>query len=79
MVAYDAEIPIEGNRSGLNDFTWEGVELSEAAVAARIEGNKATGIPPDWCRLHVFLPSGEPIVDVKTRSFADNDDSVNLP
>lgn len=60
MVAYDAQIPIGVNRGGLNEFAWEGVELTEAAVAARINGGKAVELPPDWRRLHVFLPSSEP-------------------
>jgi hypothetical protein len=60
LVAYDAEIPIGTNRSGLNEFVWEDVELTEAAVAARVESGKAAELPADWRRLHVFLPSGEP-------------------
>lgn len=29
-------------------------------MAARINGGKAAELPPDWRRLHVFLPSAEP-------------------
>lgn len=60
LVAYDAEIPIGRHRGGLNEYAWDGVELTEAAIAARIDGGKATELPSDWRRLHVFLPSGEP-------------------
>lgn len=60
LVAYDAEIPIGANRGGLNEFAWEGVELTEGAVAARFEAGKVAELPADWRRLHVFLPSAEP-------------------
>lgn len=60
ILAYDAEIPIGENRGGLNDYAWEGVELTEAAVAARVTNGKAVELPPAWRRLHVFLPSAEP-------------------
>ncbi len=59
MLAHDAEIPIGTNRGGLNEFAWESVELTEAAVACRIEDGKATELPASWRKLHVFLPSGE--------------------
>jgi hypothetical protein len=60
ILAYDSEIPIGKNRGGLNDYAWEGVELTEAAVAARVTSGKAVELPPAWRRLHVFLPSAEP-------------------
>lgn len=60
ILAYDSEIPIGQNRGGLNDYAWEGVELTEAAVAARVTNGEATELPPTWRRLHVFLPSAEP-------------------
>ncbi len=60
VLAHDAEIRIGDHRGGLNEFAWEGVELTEAAVAARIAGGILTELPAEWRRLHVFLPSGEP-------------------
>ena len=59
-VAYDAEIAIGDHRGGLNEFVWDGVEITEAAVAAHIVGGRASALPVEWRRLHVFLPSGEP-------------------
>jgi hypothetical protein len=60
VVAYDGDIPIGDNRGGLNEFAWDGVEVTETAVAARISGDRVVALPPDWRLLHVFLPSAEP-------------------
>ena len=60
LVAHDAEIQIEDHRGGLDEFTWEGVELTEVSVAARIREGKPVALEPAWRKLHVFLPTGEP-------------------
>ncbi len=60
LLAHDAEIPINGHRGGLNAFNWEGLAWTEVSVAARLDGPRATTLPEDWQKLHVFLPSGEP-------------------
>lgn len=60
LVAHDAEIPIGSHRGGLDEFTWEGVELTEVSVAARIPDGKPVALEPAWRKLHVFLPTGEP-------------------
>jgi hypothetical protein len=59
ILAHDAEIPIGAHRGGLNEFAWENVELTEAAIACRIERGRAAELPTSWRKLHVFLPSGE--------------------
>jgi hypothetical protein len=60
LVAHDAEIAIEGHRGGLDEFTWEGVELTEVSVATRMRGSKPVELELEWKKLHVFLPTGEP-------------------
>lgn len=59
VLAHDAEIPIGSHRGGLNEFAWENVELTEVAIASRMDSGKATELPAQWRKLHVFLPSGE--------------------
>lgn len=60
LVAHDADIPIGNHRGGLDEFTWDGVELTEISVAARIRNGKPIELDPAWRKLHVFLPTGEP-------------------
>lgn len=60
LVAHDPCIPIETHRGGLDEFTWDGVELTEVSVAARIQGGRPVSLEPGWRKLHVFLPTGEP-------------------
>ncbi|MBE9610952.1 sacsin N-terminal ATP-binding-like domain-containing protein [Chitinilyticum piscinae] len=60
LVAHNPNIPIENHRGGLDEFTWDGVELTEVSVAARIRNGKPVTLDPTWQKLHVFLPTGEP-------------------
>lgn len=60
LVAHDADIAIDSYRGGLDEFTWEGVELTEVSVAARVRNGKPVALKPEWRKLHVFLPTGEP-------------------
>lgn len=60
LLAHAADVPIGGHRGGLDAFTWDGVELTEVSVAARMVGDQPTALRPEWRRIHVFLPTGEP-------------------
>lgn len=60
LVAHDPGIRIEGHRGGLDEFIWDGVELTEVSVAARIRSGIPVELDPAWRKLHVFLPTGEP-------------------
>ena len=60
LVAHDPGIPIENHRGGLDEFTWDGIELTEVSVAARIRSGRPIELNPAWRKLHVFLPTGEP-------------------
>jgi len=60
LLAYDAEIAIGDHRGGLDEFSWEGVEYTEIAVAARMHDQEPASINDEWKRIHVFLPTGEP-------------------
>jgi hypothetical protein len=60
LLAHDPDIPIGEHRGGLNAFNWEGIAWTEVSVAARLAAPRATTLPEDWRKLHVFLPSGEP-------------------
>jgi len=59
MVFVDREIEIGPHRAGLDQTSWEGVELTEAAVAVALndEGD-FTPVRTDP-RIHVFLPTEE--------------------
>lgn len=59
IVAHEAGIPIGDQRGGLDDFTWEGVELTEVSVAARMRGAVPVQLEPNWKKFHVFLPTAE--------------------
>ena len=87
LLAHDAEIPIGDHRGGLNEVAWENVELTEAAVASRMVAGEAADLPPDWRKLHVFLPSSEPCpydllisgaFELKSLTSRDQDRLVNL-
>lgn len=58
LLAHDGQVPIAGHRGGLDPFAWEGVELTEVAVATPwpIGGAEPPGT---WRRFHVFLPTTE--------------------
>jgi Domain of unknown function (DUF3883) len=58
MLAHDAHVPIAGHRGGLDPFSWEGIELTEVAVATPWPVGEV--VPPGfWQRFHVFLPTEE--------------------
>lgn len=58
LLAHDGQVPISGHRGGLDPFSWEGIELTEVAVATPwpVDG---TTPPGSWRRFHVFLPTME--------------------
>lgn len=60
LVALDMDVAIGPNRGGLDEFTWEGIEETEVAVATRMRGQRPIPLEQAWRRLHVFLPTGEP-------------------
>jgi hypothetical protein len=60
LVAHDNDLEIGGNRGGLDGYAWEGIELSEVAVAAELVDGSPVALPPESRVLHVFLPTGEP-------------------
>lgn len=59
-MAYDPDIPMDGYRGGLDSYAWEDIKLTEVAVAARLKNGIPMALEPEWRKLHVFLPSGEP-------------------
>ncbi len=60
LVAHDNSLEIGKSRGALDGYAWEGIELSEVAVAAELVGGKPVALPPESRVLHVFLPTGEP-------------------
>lgn len=60
LLAHNADVEIGANRSGLDAYAWDGVELTEVSVAAHLIDGALTGIPDEWRHLHVFLPTDEP-------------------
>ena len=60
LLAYEPEIPIETHRGGLGDVSWEGVTVTEVSIAARMSDGHPIALAPEWRKLHVFLPTGEP-------------------
>jgi hypothetical protein len=60
LIAHDPDIEIGNHRGGLDEFAWEGIELTEVSVAARMQNNRPAALEPAWRKLHVFLPTGEP-------------------
>jgi hypothetical protein len=59
ILAHDADVEIGRHRGGLNQYAWEGVELSEVTVAALISGADTNIVPNAWRKFHVFLPTQE--------------------
>ena len=57
LVAHDADVAIDGNRTGLSGPAWEGVELTEISVATPEPGGPS--LPSVWRNFHVFLPTAE--------------------
>ena len=57
-VAHDAQVAIGRNREGLSGPAWEGVDLTEVSIAA-LESELDSGMPEEWKRFHVFLPTEE--------------------
>ena len=60
LVAHDPEITIGDHRGGLDHYTWQGIEVSEVSVAARMRDGRPVALESGWRKLHVFLPTGEP-------------------
>ena len=60
LLAHDDNLAIGEHSGGLDEFSWEGVEYTQVSVAARLKNGRPVPLAPDWRRLHVFLPSGEP-------------------
>ncbi len=60
LLVHDGDIAIGEHRGGMDEFAWEGVEYTEVSVAARLGQSRPVPLDPDWRRLHIFLPSGEP-------------------
>jgi len=59
LLAHDEDIEIGEHRGGLNEYTWEGVEYTEASVAARLNESLPIALKQEWKKFHVFLPTGE--------------------
>lgn len=59
MVFVDREIEIGSHRAGLDQTSWEGVELTEAAVAIGLNGDGTFAPVKTDPRVHVFLPTEE--------------------
>lgn len=59
FVAHEPTILIGEHRGGLDDFTWEGVEMTEVSVAARMRDVVPIPLDPAWKKFHVFLPTAE--------------------
>lgn len=57
-VAHDARVAIGPNRKGLSGPAWEGVDLTEVSIAA-LANEPESGMPEEWKRFHVFLPTEE--------------------
>ena len=60
IMAHDGHVEIGSHRGGLDDYAWEGVEISETTVAANVVQGRPQAIPENWARFHVFLPTDEP-------------------
>ena len=58
FVAHDAGVAIGPNREGLSGPAWEGVDLTEVSIAT-LDNEPDSGMPEDWKRFHVFLPTEE--------------------
>ena len=57
-IAHDAKVPIGSNREGLSGPAWQGVDLTEVSIAV-LENEPHDGMPEEWRRFHVFLPTEE--------------------
>lgn len=60
LVAHDNDLEIGEHRGGLDAYAWDGIELSEVAVAAELAESGPVPLAPESRVLHVFLPTGEP-------------------
>lgn len=60
LVVHDPDIGIGSHRGGLDEITWEGIDVAEVSVAARLCDEHPVALEPEWKKLHVFLPTGEP-------------------
>jgi hypothetical protein len=60
LLAYAPGIEISNHRGGLDEISWEGVTETEVSVAVRMREEEPAALEPNWRKLHVFLPTGEP-------------------
>ena len=63
FVAHDADVEIGEHRNGLDVASWDDVDLTEVSIAvpwslAETRPSSA-GLPPNWAKFHVFLPTAE--------------------
>src|SRR5690606_20147476 len=52
-------VEIGSNRVGLSGPAWEGVSLTEVALAVLDPSHDPYPMPDDWRHFHVFLPTAE--------------------
>ncbi|MES2210070.1 MAG: DUF3883 domain-containing protein [Chloroflexota bacterium] len=63
LVAHDADVEIGSNRNGLDVASWDDIDLTEVSIAvpwslAETRPSSA-GLPANWAKFHVFLPTAE--------------------
>jgi len=63
LVAHDADVEIGAHRSGLDVASWDDVDLTEVSIAVPWSVDEAqpsgVGLPTNWAKFHVFLPTAE--------------------
>ena len=59
LVAHDNSLEIGEHRGGLDPFIWDGIELTEVAVAAELAESGPIPLASESPVLHVFLPTEE--------------------
>lgn len=59
LIAHHDDLEIGPYRGGLDEYAWDGVELSEVSVAVQIEDDRPVAVDQTAQVLHVFLPTGE--------------------
>lgn len=59
LVAHDDDLEITEHRGGLDEYAWNGVELSEVSVAVQLHEQRPVPVDQAARVLHVFLPTGE--------------------
>lgn len=59
LVSHEDDLEIGGHRGGLDEYAWNGIEVSEVSVAALRTDGLAVPARPESRVLHVFLPTSE--------------------